>query len=79
MTIFGFPLTEWFLFYVFIWLTHYSIEYTRYLFDRRRRMLDKAMAEADRAQARKHVDELIDKHDKLNPEVASQTSDKVLN
>ena len=78
MTIFGFPLTEWFLFYVFIWLTHYSIEYTRYLFDRRRRMLEKAMAESDREKARKHVDELIDKHDKLNPEV-SQTSDKVLN
>lgn len=76
MTIFGFPLTEWFLFYVFVWLTHYSIEYTRYLFDRRRRMLDKAIAESDRAQARKHVDELIDKHDKLNPEVPSN---KVIN
>ena len=79
MTIFGFPLTEWFLFYVFIWLTHYSIEYTRYLFDRRRRMLEKAMAEDDRAKARKHVDELIDKHDKLNPEVAQTDSGKVLN
>ena len=76
MTIFGFPLTEWFLFSVFVWLTHYSIEYTRYLFDRRRRMLGKAIAESDRAQARKHVDELIDKHDKLNPEVPSN---KVIN
>ena len=78
MTVFGFPLTEWFLFYVFIWLTHYSIAYTQYLFDRRRKMLEKAMAEADRAQARKHVDELIDKHDKLNPEVV-ESSKGVLN
>ena len=80
MTVFGFPLTEWFLFYVFIWLTHYSIAYTQYLFDRRRKMLEKAMAEADRAQARKHVDELIDKHDKLNPEVVENYQSKgVLN
>ena len=77
MSIFGWPLTEWFLFYVFVWLTHYSIEYTRYLFDRRRKMLDKAMAEADRKEARKHVDELIEKHDKLNPEV--KDSNQVIN
>ena len=38
------------------------------------------MAEADRAQARKHVDELIDKHDKLNPEVVENSPSKgVLN
>ena len=77
MSIFGWPLTEWFLFYVFVWLTHYSIEYTRYLFDRRRKMLEKAMAEADRKEARKHVDELIEKHDKLNPEV--KDSNQVIN
>ena len=74
MNIFGFPLTEWFLFYVFVWLTHYSLEYTKYLFDRRRKMLEKAMAEADRKEARKHVDELIETHDKLNPEVQSKSS-----
>ena len=77
MTIFGFPLTEWFLFYIFIWLTHYSIEYTRYLFDRRRKMLEKAITEAERKEARKHVDELIEKHDKLNPEV--KDSSQIIN
>ena len=77
MTIFGFPLTEWFLFYVFVWLTHYRIEYTKYMFDRRRKMLEKAMAEADRKEARKHVDELIEKHDKLNPEV--KDSSQIIN
>ena len=77
MTIFGFPLTEWFLFYIFIWLTHYSIEYTRYLFDRRRKMLEKAITEAERKEARKHVDELIEKHDKLNPEV--RDSSQIIN
>ena len=77
MTIFGFPLTEWFLFYVFVWLTHYSIEYTKYMFDRRRKMLEKAMAEADRKEARKQVDELIEKHDKLNPEV--KDSSQIIN
>ena len=77
MTIFGFPLTEWFLFYVFVWLTQYSIEYTKYMFDRRRKMLEKAMAEADRKEARKHVDELIEKHDKLNPEV--KDSNQIIN
>ena len=77
MTIFGFLLTDWFLFYVFVWLTHYSIEYTKYMFDRRRKMLEKAMAEADRKEARKHVDELIEKHDKLNPEV--KDSNQIIN
>ena len=77
MTIFGFLLTDWFLFYVFVWLTHYSIEYTKYMFDRRRKMLEKAMAEADRKEARKHVDELIEKHDKLNPEV--KDSSQIIN
>ena len=77
MSIFGFLLTDWFLFYVFVWLTHYSIEYTKYMFDRRRKMLEKAMAEADRKEARKHVDELIEKHDKLNPEV--KDSNQIIN
>ena len=75
MMFFGYPLTEWFLLFIFIWLTHYALEHTKYLFAKRRKILDKAMAESNRAQARKHVDELIEKHDKLNPEV----TDKVLN
>ena len=47
------------------------------MFDRRRKMLEKAMAEADRKEARKHVDELIEKHDKLNPEV--KDSSQIIN
>ena len=35
------------------------------------------MAEADRKEARKHVDELIEKHDKLNPEV--KDSNQIIN
>ena len=74
---FGYGYVEWFMLFIFIWLTHYALEHTKYLFDRRRKMLEKAMTEAERKEARRHVDELIEKHDKLNPEV--QSSDKVLN
>ena len=74
---FGYGYVEWFMLFIFIWFTHYALEHTKYLFDRRRKMLEKAMTEAERKEARRHVDELIEKHDKLNPEV--QSSDKVLN
>ena len=75
---FGYGYLEWFLLFVFIWLLHYAIEHTRFLYDRRREVASHVQEEIRRKEARKHVDEMIEKHDKLNPEV-NTTEKKVIN